>query len=69
MAVNPRAMKNPERLAASKKQPRYPVYEPGGRIVWIKPGMEELVFGKKETSDGAKSGSEPIAELKITLQE
>jgi large subunit ribosomal protein L28 len=40
VAQNSRAMKNAEKLAASKKQPRYPVYEQGGRIVWIRPGME-----------------------------
>ena len=44
-AHNPRAMKNAEKLAASTKKPRYPVYEEGGRIVWIRPGMEELIFG------------------------
>eukprot|EP00775_Hariotina_reticulata_P005948 gene5948-6187_t len=33
VAVNPRAMKNKAKIAASKKQPRYPVYEEGGRIV------------------------------------
>lgn len=38
VAANPRAMKNAEKLAASKKQPKYPVYEQGGRIIWIKPG-------------------------------
>jgi hypothetical protein len=38
---NCRKMKNPEKLAASKKQPKYPVYEEGGRIVWIRPGMQQ----------------------------
>jgi large subunit ribosomal protein L28 len=38
VAENPRAMKNKAKLAASKKQPKYPVYEEGGRIVWIRPG-------------------------------
>eukprot|EP00967_Tisochrysis_lutea_P015605 scaffold17591_cov16-Tisochrysis_lutea.AAC.1 len=32
-------MKNPEKLAASKKLPKYPVYEEGGRIIWIRPGQ------------------------------
>ncbi len=34
-------MKNPEKLAASKKKPKYPVYEEGGRIVWITPGTQK----------------------------
>jgi large subunit ribosomal protein L28 len=38
-------MKNADKLAASTKKPRYPVYEEGGRIVWIKPGMEEVILG------------------------
>lgn len=32
-------MKNPEKIAASKKPQRYPIYDEGGRIVWIRPGM------------------------------
>ncbi|PNH06100.1 50S ribosomal protein L28, chloroplastic [Tetrabaena socialis] len=65
VAVNPRAMKNAEKLAASKKQPKYPVYEEGGRIVFIRPGMEDTIFGKKE---GAVAAAE-AQELKITLTE
>jgi hypothetical protein len=38
-------MKNAEKLAASTKKPKYPVYEEGGRIVWIRPGMEDVIFG------------------------
>lgn len=64
VAVNPRAMKNPEKLAASKKQPRYPVYEEGGRIVYIRPGMEDLIFGKKD-----EQVQQEDKELKITLTE
>lgn len=65
VAVNPRAIKNAEKLAASKKQPRYPVYEEGGRIVWIRPGMEEMIFGRKEESAPVQEE----ASLKITLTE
>ena len=65
VAANSRAMKNADKLKASKKKPKYPVYEEGGRIVWIRPGMEELIFGKKE--DTAAPAQE--AELKITLTE
>ncbi|GBF88101.1 50S ribosomal protein, chloroplastic [Raphidocelis subcapitata] len=45
VAANPRAIKNADKLAASSKKPRYPIYEDGGRIVWIRPGMEELIAG------------------------
>ncbi|KAG2502164.1 hypothetical protein HYH03_000651 [Edaphochlamys debaryana] len=65
VAANPRAMKNAEKLAASKKQPKYPVYEEGGRIVFIRPGMEDLIFGKKEEAKAAPEDQE----LKITLTE
>lgn len=36
-----RKMKNAEKLAASTKQPKYPVYEEGGRIIWIRPGERD----------------------------
>ncbi|KAF8055750.1 CNB1 [Scenedesmus sp. PABB004] len=65
VAANPRAMRNAAKLAASTKQPRYPVYEQGGRIVWIKPGMEELVFGAPAAAAGGAAEEAP-AELKIT---
>lgn len=68
VARNPRAMKNPEKLAASKKLPRYPVYEPSGRIVWIKPGTEELIFGQPEAQATQTTPEEP-AELKVTVSE
>lgn len=58
VAANPRAMKNPEKLAASTKKPRYPVYEEGGRIVWIKPGMEELIFGSSSAAAAAPEAAE-----------
>lgn len=63
VAKNDRAMKNPEKLAASKKQPKYPVYEQGGKIVWIRPGMEEKIFGVKEQTQ------EQPAELKVTVSQ
>lgn len=44
---------------------RYPVYEEGGRIVYIRPGMEEAIFGKKEAAPEAAGE----AELKITLSQ
>jgi large subunit ribosomal protein L28 len=61
-------MRNPERLAASKKQPKYPVYEEGGRIVWIRPGMEASVFGEQQqaSSSGGGERQEP-GELKVTI--
>ena len=31
-----RAMKNPEKLAASKKKPRVPVYTISGKIAWVR---------------------------------
>ena len=70
VARNPRAMKNPEKLAASKKQPKYPVYEEGGRIVYIRPGMEAWVYGEKSETDKAaeaKAAEEEKSELKITI--
>ncbi|GLI66503.1 hypothetical protein VaNZ11_010330 [Volvox africanus] len=66
VAKNLRQMKNQEKLAASKKQPRYPVYEEGGRIVYILPGMEDLIFGKK---DEQQQAAPEDLELKITLTE
>lgn len=67
-AVNPRAMKNAAKLAASTKQPRYPVYEEGGRIVWIKPGMESLIFGEPE-ADASKQTPADDKELAISYSE
>lgn len=64
-AVNPRAIKNKVKIASSSKQPRYPVYEEGGRIVWIKPGQEALVFGSGG-DEQAQQQQQP-AELKITV--
>jgi hypothetical protein len=56
-------MKNGAKLAASTKKPRYPVYEEGGRIVWIKPGMEELIFGTagNASGSGAAAAAAPAA--------
>lgn len=67
VAKDPRAMKNPVRIAASKKQPKYPVYEQSGRIIIIKPGQEELVFGKPE--EEVVQVAAPPAELNITVSE
>lgn len=63
VAENPRAIKNLKKIAASTKKPRYPVYEEGGRIVWIKPGMEELIFGS------SAEGEQQEQELKITISQ
>ncbi|WIA16115.1 hypothetical protein OEZ85_012834 [Tetradesmus obliquus] len=69
VASNPRAIKNQAKIAGSSKKPRYPVYEEGGRIVWIKPGMEELIFGSSSAAAAAAAAPEQPAELKITVQE
>jgi large subunit ribosomal protein L28 len=61
-----RRMKNADRLAASKKQPKYPVYEEGGRIVWIRPGMEASVFGEASAAPAA-AGQAEAGELKVTI--
>jgi large subunit ribosomal protein L28 len=60
-----RVMKNAEKLAASKKQPKYPVYEEGGRIVWVRPGMEASVFGEQSSSTAAAAPE--AGELKVTI--
>lgn len=57
VAANPRAMKNPEKLAASKKQPKYPVYEEGGRIVWIRPGGESGQQGVDPAPGSGEGGA------------
>ena len=62
-------MKNQKKLAASTKQPKYPVYEEGGRIVWIKPGMEETIFGSSSSSSSQAGAVEASGELKVTLKE
>mmetsp|Transcript_2096 Transcript_2096/g.5330 ORF Transcript_2096/g.5330 Transcript_2096/m.5330 type:complete len:207 (+) Transcript_2096:108-728(+) len=67
VAQNPRKMKNPEKLAASKKLPKYPVYEEGGRIIWIRPGTEELVFGRKDAPATAAPGEQAQQELKVNI--
>jgi hypothetical protein len=47
------------------------VYEEGGRIVWIKPGMEDLVFGagSSEAAAAAVAAAKPApaAELSVTI--
>lgn len=67
-AVNPRAIKNKAKIASSTKRPKYPVYEEGGRIIWIKPGQEALVFGTAEEEQTQQQQQQP-AELKITVSE
>lgn len=65
-----RAMKNAEKLAASKKQPKYPVYEEGGRIVWVRPGMEASVLGEAAVAAAAAAAGPEAGggqELKVTL--
>jgi len=62
-----RVMKNAEKLAASKKQPKYPVYEEGGRIVWVRPGMEASVFGEAAAAAAAPAAEAGGQELKVTL--
>lgn len=68
-AANPRAMKNAAKIASSSKKQKYPVYEEGGRIVWIKPGMEELIFGSSSNSSSAAAAEvqQGATELKITV--
>jgi hypothetical protein len=45
------------------------VYEEGGRIVWIKPGQEHLVFGAEGEQAAAAQQQQQPAELKVTLTE
>jgi large subunit ribosomal protein L28 len=66
--VNTRAIKNKAKIASSTKRPRYPVYEEGGRIVWIKPGQEALVFGTASEEQPQQQQQQP-AELKVTVTE
>lgn len=68
VAVNLRAMKNPEKLAASTKKPRVPVYTYAGRIAWVRPGSEALYT---QVSGEAAPVEEVAAsnELKITISE
>lgn len=68
-AANDRAIRNKAKIAASTKRPRYPVYEEGGRIVWIKPGQEHLVFGAEGEQAAAAAQQQQPAELKITVTE
>jgi len=67
-AVNTRAIKNKAKIASSTKRPRYPVYEEGGRIVWIKPGQEASVFGTASEEQPQQQQQQP-AELKVTVTE
>jgi large subunit ribosomal protein L28 len=68
-AVNPRAIRNKVKIASSTKRPRYPVYEEGGRIVWIKPGQEASVFGTPGEEASAQQQQQQPAELKVTVTE
>jgi large subunit ribosomal protein L28 len=67
--VNTRAIKNKAKIASSTKRPRYPVYEEGGRIVWIKPGQEASVFGTASEEQPQQQQQQQPAELKITVTE
>lgn len=69
VAVNPRAMKNPEKLAASKKKPRVPVYTYAGRIAWVRPGSEALYTSASGEAAPVKEEVAESGELKITLSE
>ncbi|KAG1663020.1 hypothetical protein FOA52_016035 [Chlamydomonas sp. UWO 241] len=71
VAANPRAMKNPEKLAASKKKPRVAVYTITGRIAYVRPGSEALYTQEPESMTAKKAAvvEEQAAELKVTLQE
>lgn len=60
-------MKNAAKIAASTKTPRYPVYEEGGRIMWIKPGTEELVFGSSGGDAPAATAAAAPTELTVTI--
>lgn len=68
VAVNPRAIKNPERIAKSSKQPRVPVYMVNGTIAWVKKGTEDLYMGKEEEVVAPVVEDEE-RELKINIQE
>eukprot|EP00798_Chlamydomonas_sp_ICE-L_P000053 gene53-12870_t len=70
VAVNPRAIKNPERIAKSTKVPRVPVYMVNGRIAWVKKGSEDLYTGKAEMEADVVAAQEKVKkELQITVQE
>lgn len=71
VAVNERAMKNPEKLAASTKKPRVPVYTITGKIAFVRPGTEALYTSESSNAIEVTQEAEPQTskELKITLQE
>lgn len=63
-------MKNQKKIAASTKKPRYPAYEEGGRIVWIRPGMEDILYGSsQEKQEQPQAAAEDADELKITISD
>eukprot|EP00195_Chlamydomonas_chlamydogama_P006131 CAMPEP_0202889688 /NCGR_PEP_ID=MMETSP1392-20130828/281_1 /ASSEMBLY_ACC=CAM_ASM_000868 /TAXON_ID=225041 /ORGANISM="Chlamydomonas chlamydogama, Strain SAG 11-48b" /LENGTH=202 /DNA_ID=CAMNT_0049573077 /DNA_START=119 /DNA_END=727 /DNA_ORIENTATION=+ len=66
VAANPRAMKNAEKLAASKKKPRVPVYTITGAIAWVKPGSEALYTTEAEVAV-TPIEDEQDQQLKVTL--
>lgn len=68
VAVNSRAIKNPERIAKSTKVPRVPVYMVSGKIAWVKKGSEYLYTGKAEAEAAAAQAAEQ-KELEINVQE
>lgn len=62
-------MKNPEKLAASKKQPKYPIYEEGGRIVFIRPGMQRCQQQVLENPELPATNVVLLAKLNFSVQE
>jgi large subunit ribosomal protein L28 len=70
VAVNERAMKNPEKLAASTKKPRVPVYTIAGKIAYVRPGTEALYTSEaSDAIEAAQPEETGPATLKITVQE
>ncbi|KAJ9516708.1 hypothetical protein QJQ45_027148 [Haematococcus lacustris] len=71
--VNPRAMKNPVKLAASKKLPKYPAYDESGKIIWIRQGGYAILWQACMEAAVAGSAAEPGAAqpsgVKITVKE
>eukprot|EP00955_Chlamydomonas_euryale_P095025 364906-Chlamydomonas_euryale.AAC.7 len=61
-------MKNPEKLAGSKKKPRVPVYSLTGRIVYVRPGSEAMYTQEPEelAASAKAAAAEPEEpELKV----
>lgn len=67
-AENPRAIKNPTKIAQSIKKPRVPVYTAGGKIVWVRPGQEAQYTGDATDAQPTQVAAEK-PQLKINLLE